>query len=144
MNGVKSFLAFGLLSFLLGVLVCWQYHDNQQEKADQKQIKKDNKAAVVIEKETEIIYKDVEIEVEKVITKYKDRFIEVPSELTDEDIDTLCYNRYVPADVMQSVRSTFSRAWSRVDDDPNVRVERCTFDVGADSRVALNCDSGTF
>ena len=103
-----------LLGLILGGLLVYLYYDKAQIEADTKQVKKDDKTASQIEyKTTEALKTNT---VTKVVTKWRTKPVTVPRDLTDEEIDNLCANRAVPADIMQSIRSEAARAWARFND----------------------------
>lgn len=133
-----EFVGILCIGIALGGLTVYQYLDKKQTKSDVVQVKKDNKDAAIIESDTDEI--KATNTTPEVIIKYRTKEVKVPVELTDEEIDTLCINRYAPSDVMQSLESTFASAWGRFNNDSSVRLERCKINVGSDSRVAINCD----
>ncbi len=89
----------------------------QQIQADASQVKKENMLAVEIKADT--IEAKKTNAVAKLATKWRDRKpVIITQELTEDEIDTICANRYVPDDLMQSIRTEASRAWSRFNDMP--------------------------
>lgn len=112
-----------LLSLIVGVAI-GEYDmnrrmDSKQKTADSKQIVADNQKGAEIAKKTAEM-KDSSPVAASVI-KYRTKTIKVPRDLTDEEIDNLCTNRYIPTDLLQLVRHQIAAARERID---NVRDQR--------------------
>ncbi len=91
-------------------------HESAQFKADREQVADDNELGAEISTETAALIESSPVT--KIVIKYKDKIIKVPQEFTDEEIDTLCVNQYMPSDILQLVRNQIARARQRID---NVR-----------------------
>lgn len=112
-----------LLSLIVGVGI-GAYGMNshiaaEQNEADNKQIRVDNKKASEIESETAQILDSSDIP--EAIVKWKTKTVKIPRDLTDEEIDTLCVNRNIPPDLLQLVRHQVTAARERID---RMRTER--------------------
>ena len=94
-------------------------HDSAQFDADQEQVSEDNVKGAKISVETAEMLKSSPVS--NAIIKYKDKIVKVPRDLTDEEIDSLCINRHIPADFLQLVRDKIATARGRID---NVRDKR--------------------
>lgn len=101
-----------LIGLILGAFVMWMYIDTKQVEADVAQVVEDNKDAEEIAADT-VILKETNT-VTKVVTKWKNKIVKIPRDLTNEEIDTLCANTYVPDDIMQSIRHEVAEARKRL------------------------------
>lgn len=107
--GLVVALSIGIVT---GGVTTYLYLDNEQMEADIEQVTDDNELAAVFDKET-IEAKQVNT-VTTTIVKWKDKPpVVIPRELTDNEIDTICVNRHVPGDIVQSIRSEAAKAWAR-------------------------------
>lgn len=90
------------------------YHEKQQAEADARQLRKDDKKAAAITRDTEKAKRDNEVANET--AKYRNVYIEVPKELTEDEIHGICINHVLPDDLMQSIRAEAAKARQRIDD----------------------------
>lgn len=101
-----------LIGSLFGGSTVYLYLDSEQAEADNRQIEEDNELAGDITEET--VEAKAGNTVTATIVKWRDRPpIKIPVELTDDEIDTICVNRNVPDDIMQSIRSEAAKARQR-------------------------------
>jgi hypothetical protein len=89
------------------------YHKKEQAEADARQLKKDDKKAATIARDTEKAKRDNTVTGE--IVKYKNIYVEVPKELTEDEIHGICINHYLPDHIMQSIRAEAAKARQRID-----------------------------
>ncbi len=116
--------SIGMLLSLIAGIAIGAYgmnlkHDTAQLEADNEQVAKDNDKGAEVNVETAVMLKSNPVS--DVVIKYKYKTVKVPRDLTDEEIDTLCVNRNVPADFLQLVRDKITTARKRID---NVRNKR--------------------
>lgn len=104
-----------LIGVVFGGSTTYLYLDNEQMEADNEQVEDDNELAADITEETVEAKQDNTVTTTVVNWKNKPPVV-IPRELTDNEIDTICINRNVPSDVMQSVRSEAAKAWARFND----------------------------
>lgn len=90
------------------------YHKKELAEADAHQLKKDDKKAAKISHETEIAKRDNKVI--KTIVQYRDKIVKIPTELTQDEIHTICINQLLPDNVMQSIRTEATKARNRIDD----------------------------
>lgn len=88
------------------------YHEKQLAEANARQLQKDDRTAAKISRKTEKAKRDNEVA--ETIIEYRDKIVEVPLELTKDEIHNICINLYLPDDIMQSIRSEARKAWKRI------------------------------
>ena len=106
--GAGVILAAGILIGGFGVYNHYKVGDLEDQIETRQQ---DNEAAKDIEEETKEQKSDTTVA--ETVTKYVTLPAKECKELTDEEIDTMCTTRYVPADILQSFRQQADRAWRR-------------------------------
>jgi hypothetical protein len=111
---LKAILSALVIGLILGGGFVYLYMDRAQVTVDTKQVKKDNETAAEVTSETtEAIKANTVVQT---VVKWKEKPVRVPRDLTNEEIDNLCVNRAVPADIMQSIRSEAAKARARFND----------------------------
>ena len=90
------------------------YHEKEQAEADAHQLTKDDKKAAKISRETEVAKRNNEVI--KTVVQYRDKIVEIPTELTQDEIHTICINQLLPDHIMQSIRTEAAKARGRIDD----------------------------
>ena len=108
-----------VISLSLGVVIggfgCHMWNEKNQAEADADQIKDDNKTAAKIDVETIEAKRDNVVS--KEIIKWKNKPpVQIPRELTADEIHSICNNYYLPVNVMQSIRIEATKARDRIND----------------------------
>ena len=104
-----------LIGSLFGGSIVYLHLDNEQLEADNRQVDDDNELGADITEET-VEAKQINT-VTTTVGNWKNKPpVVIPRELSDNEIDSICINRNVPFDVMQSIRSEATKARARFND----------------------------
>ena len=109
---VVGMLASLVVGIAIGAGGMYQHYSKELLEVQTKLRAEDNNKAKEIQRKTDEFEGDKALA--KVVVKYKEKKVRYCPEATNEEIDTMCANRYVPADIMRPILDQINRARGRV------------------------------
>lgn len=101
------------IGIIVGGFVTYQHYSKEIALGQAELREADNKEAKKIEKVTKEHKADTTLK--DTVAKHTSKPEVTCPEVTDEEIESMCADRYVPDDIVQSLRYEIERAWGRSD-----------------------------